>query len=969
MSQYDKLLSELEKLRRRTARFRRVALHLHSPESHDWGTKGNGVLNNRTKFQESGGKNLFIEELRRHFDLVAITDHMKCSYASDVSKATMGHDNFLVLPGIEVNIRPEAAIGVLRLHLLAILPKGASPERFAQLFTGIKDIPDDAERTGQEEVSGVILKDWVKMVHDADGICIAAHVDNPQGVRHLFRQTSREIIKLLEIDNQGREKEEGETSEALREFLFSVGFDAVEVAKPTDQRHYRWFSVQNGREVSIPVILHCDAHCVEDFARADRVTWIKMTTLGLKGLSDALKFPETRIRFESDLPKPPSPRLLGLEIVGSDAALFDHVRIAFAENLNCLIGPRGSGKSTIVEAIRYVFGYNRTLTELDVSNRLSDRIRDMQKANFVDCLIRLVYQTQDREIKILETTFDPSEDYATKVYGKDGDPANVPDVETSGEYPLRLFGWSEIETLGRDAARQRDLLDRLISELPAARREREELRAQLRANRTQIETIVNDLNEIFAGDNSLIRRYTEYKEAFDKLNTDEVKEHFNALDLAQGKKRILDQVKKNTVSLLSRIQEIDADTLQAGIDGLLEDAEQSLGNWWLTDEIKQLKLIDVETEAKKQLDSAVRVLETFIELLDQHVKAAEGEIERVHAEIRASFSEDTSLQKIADLRANADRRLRQAKQVREEYLTCWKRLEESLDERHEIGDKLIACQDRIAGIRSRHNQRIEDQLNHFFGEEVKISLRFNAGSDRKRFVDSLSDIASSIARQYRARSIPDLLADNFNPITIAQVYINADPSQLAGKCLARESDKKISNDEAEKSIEAKKAWSWDEHAQVSALLDNGERLNALLKLQEVEWDDAVSIQLNDRPVSELSPGQRSSAMLPLIALSEKTPLVIDQPEDNLDNKLVGKVLSEILAALKEQRQIIVCTHNPNIVVSGDAEQVIVMDAVSDRRARVAAHGSIDNDDIVKSVIEIMEGGEEAFRVRKKRYDI
>jgi hypothetical protein len=83
-------------------------------------------------------------------------------------------------------------------------------------------------------------------------------------------------------------------------------------------------------------------------------------------------------------------------------------------------------------------------------------------------------------------------------------------------------------------------------------------------------------------------------------------------------------------------------------------------------------------------------------------------------------------------------------------------------------------------------------------------------------------------------------------------------------------------------------------------------------------------------------------MLPLIAFAEKAPLVIDQPEDDLDNRLVGGVLTRILAELKEQRQIIVCTHNPNILVGGDAEQVIVLEAESDKKATVAGQGSIDN---------------------------
>jgi len=96
-------------------------------------------------------------------------------------------------------------------------------------------------------------------------------------------------------------------------------------------------------------------------------------------------------------------------------------------------------------------------------------------------------------------------------------------------------------------------------------------------------------------------------------------------------------------------------------------------------------------------------------------------------------------------------------------------------------------------------------------------------------------------------------------------------------------------------------------------------------------------------------------------------LVIDQPEDNLDNRLVGNVLVNILAELKEQRQMLVCTHNPNIVVSGDAEQVVVLDALSEKSGEKKASGSIDNSDIVEHVISLMEGGREAFIARHKRY--
>jgi ABC-type lipoprotein export system ATPase subunit len=120
-------------------------------------------------------------------------------------------------------------------------------------------------------------------------------------------------------------------------------------------------------------------------------------------------------------------------------------------------------------------------------------------------------------------------------------------------------------------------------------------------------------------------------------------------------------------------------------------------------------------------------------------------------------------------------------------------------------------------------------------------------------------------------------------------------------------------------------------------------------------------------VDELSPGQRSSAILPLVALSETVPLIIDQPEDNLDNRMVGNALTKILADLKEKRQIIVATHNPNIVVGGDAEQVIVLEAPEARRAALSCSGCIDDPAIIDSVLSIMEGGKQAFQTRERRY--
>ena len=942
---------------------------MHSPDSHDWNHAGDKTLNDRDRLLAPGGENEFIDALRQHFDLAVITDHMKCSYACRLSTASRGGSDFLVLPGMEVNIQPEAAISCSRLHLLAVLPEGATAEGFSRLFAGLNSIPDDANRTGNEVVTNVQVADWISRVHAEGGLCLAAHVNSQQGVRHHFRQTGADIIKLLSISPDSQEEQERDLSNGLKDYLFGIRFDALEIAKAADKRHYRWESTVNGRQVTIPVTMQLDAHCIEDFARSERVTWIKMTALSIKGLRDALRFPETRIRFASDLPTPPSPRLLGVEIVGDSDSLFESERIAFAENLNCLIGPRGSGKSTLVEALRYLFGYNRSLAELDSTNKLSERIRDMQKANLTGCLIRAVYQTQTADKRILEATFDPQEDYATRVFALDGEQLPVADVETCGEYPLRLFGWSEIETLGRDASRQRDLLDRLIPELPAAKQERDGLREQLAANRRDIEKIIDELKSLFSRQNGLIRRYSEHKAAFDKLNTEEVKKHFAELDLAQLQEQVLQLVQKNVDSFAASIEELDIASLRESLDDVLSAAPQELRDWWATVAVPKLGLVNSETDAQKHLAAAAKVLRDLSALLGQHVATVTAEKEAIQTRIRATFADDSSMQKIADLRTNAERRLREVTAIRDEYLKVWSRLQDALTERSQIAGMLSKSHDQIAGIRSRHNEATEETLNQHFGGHMKVTLRFRAGRDTALFTNEIAraKVASAFATQYRNRRIAEILASHFSPVSLVEALLAGDQAAFADKQLPGDTSAQITAAEAQKATDSLKPWARDDSAQVEALQDDGGRLASLLSLQEVEWDDEESILLDDRPVGELSPGQRSSAMLPLIALAETTPLVIDQPEDNLDNRLIGHVLADILASLKEKRQIIVCTHNPNIVVSGDAEQVIVLNAISDRKAKVEKHGSIDNDDIVQSVIDVMEGGRDAFRVRQERY--
>jgi len=198
-----------------------------------------------------------------------------------------------------------------------------------------------------------------------------------------------------------------EVSEQFKSLVGRLEIDGVEVSKPEHRKHYSWIQDRAGRRRNVPVLLSLDAHSIEELARTEKHCYVKMTAVSFDGLRAALKMPHTRIRFKHDLPTPPSPVLLGLTLSSSKGdGVFPNAVLAFSEKLNCIIGPRGSGKSTLIDALRYLFGYNKTLSELEEDPGLINAIKGRQEQNLRDTIIRVFYRRKDGAIHVLEATYD-----------------------------------------------------------------------------------------------------------------------------------------------------------------------------------------------------------------------------------------------------------------------------------------------------------------------------------------------------------------------------------------------------------------------------------------------------------------------------------------------------------------------------------------------------------------------------------
>lgn len=150
--------------------------------------------------------------------------------------------------------------------------------------------------------------------------------------------------------------------------------------------------------------------------------------------------------------------------------------------------------------------------------------------------------------------------------------------------------------------------------------------------------------------------------------------------------------------------------------------------------------------------------------------------------------------------------------------------------------------------------------------------------------------------------------------------------------------------------------------------DVSDLYNYLFKLEFIDFN--YQLRQGDKGIEQLSPGERGALLLVFYLLLDKNdiPLIIDQPEDNLDNHSVAKILVPFIRAAKAKRQIIMVTHNPNLAVVSDAEQIIYVNLdKEDNYSFSTVTGSIENKEVNKKIVEVLEGAMPAFNKRKDKY--
>ena len=342
--------------------------------------------------------------------------------------------------------------------------------------------------------------------------------------------------------------------------------------------------------------------------------------------------------------------------------------------------------------------------------------------------------------------------------------------------------------------------------------------------------------------------------------------------------------------------------------------------------------------------------------VEEHVSAISGQIYEARdtlAQARQSITQAHTghANELARLTAINQAASEQARAALEQQLAKLQSLDEQrseltvelktlLDERKAIKTKHILMRDQISTIR----EEVASELQREIGNRVRIRIMRNA--DHLAYQQTLVDGL----RGARVRNHEEIIT------TLMQLR----PEQLAQLIQSNDVDgfEELTSFGSERSRK---------------ILDAFRETIDPLALEVIAIEDRVGIELNVssagkanfKDASDLSRGQKCTALLPILLARRDTPLIIDQPEDNLDNHFIFETVVNAVQRLKKRRQMIFITHNANIPVLAEADLVLVMNS-DGRIGAVERSGTVD--ECREQIIELLEGGRRAFELRSKRYE-
>ena len=882
----------------RGARFVRADLHIHSVAgSHD------------VKDASATPEAIVSTAAKEGLKIIAIADHNEIDGVAPALTAAEAA-NVLVVPAVELST-PEG-------HLLCYLPSYENLQRFhAQL-----DIVD--RRTPNSRCRNAML-DCLNKLQPLGGFAMLAHVDAPGGFEvEVTGSSPHKADVLCHLALLGIELKNAKSTVSYSDHDTDAG--RVRIGQ---ERNHR---LDLGTYQCLARVLNSDAHTLQALGRNalgdQRVTRYKMDALTFDSLRIALDDSSARVRIEDEIP-PTVPFVKGIRMSGG---FLDGQCIHFGPNLNCIIGGRGTGKSTTFEAIRCLTGHPSENTVID-----SDVWPDQ---------IDLLVEDQAGQIH-----------HVTRVRGDTVENADDP-FQGPVSFPLECYGQGETQQISQraqtDPSALLDYVDRFVDIREEVDRE-EELRQTLLALQTKIEGAIRQVDLIPQSERDLAHAKSQMQ-ALEKANAKEIISLQRKVELERQIRQVIltssqaiargttqQELKDNIAALKTAADpktlvvgsaEFSAISTQAGVfEHAVTAVETSI------------------TGAATTLSSVVTAQLTAWKIKEQGVLTQIDNKKR-ELEARGIRVDMAYIQKLATDEA----RLKQHVATLKKWEPCldglWKQRREALKERWGL-------RSRIGTKRAAFGYKANAALRTALGD-LNVTLKF----DENGYSPEANDIIVD-AMGWRTLQVPRASALT-EKLTVPKLL----------DCIARKNHPAIQalmTDEGVTIFSKADAAALFERLSPNSVRFRLERAMVFdrprLTVTKLVTDSAGKKHPRTREFRQLSLGQQQSVLLAvMLSADSNTPLIIDQPEDNLDGEFIYQSVIPVLRRAKERRQVIVVTHNANIAVLGDAEQIVVLRA-SNEKGVIVSRGSIDDPPTREAACALLEGSREAFQRRARIYGV
>jgi predicted metal-dependent phosphoesterase TrpH len=804
-------------------------------------------------------------------------------------------------------VLPGVEISVGGIHLCLVFHEDRTQEELNDVLSLLKIAPP--KRGKAETICPLGIQEAIKIAHDKGGLVIGAHcLSSKAGV-------------LDAINGQVRQQ-------AL------AGIDVLEVKPQHDLVAAQEKAARCGWRGG-PFIVSTDAHSPDELR--PELTRIKAAAPSFHGLGQIAFEPQHRVGIGI----PPSvahSRLLGFETTWG---IYKEELFRFSPHLNVLIGGRGAGKSAALDLLRFAFDVppRRAENSWDFANRIRGFLGDN---GFIHVLVT---DADSKTVCIKRNSAhsvkrgrNGQEDitflHHPKVFELIGDKFIETEATPLERFPVEFYGQGEVLELTRKADDQLKLIDEHVDFGDRLDTEKT-LQDQLRQNASVISQFEEkrETLEQRVAEKGILEPRVLY------LRTQLSDPVFASRELWKAEASHLQSVAEELGSLSSMVSTSLTVTTLARADLSPQTPNPEI--------VLEAANIPVEfvgkiSTARAQLGTTgAELLQRFVAL---HTKwkvlesDAESQfqaklIEMGGMDLQSLHNELIEKQEqLFDIVNNLEPEL---KAIRERVEAAWK-------EQLRLVMALEQCRD---SIHSSRRDQVESLMAKMRGAVRIEVLKAGDRAAYSAYVKSMYEGSGIL----RADAQLTLVCDNLSPRELFEYILSRNEERLVARA-------GVTPNTAQKLV-------------------NHPKLKAVLELPLVSTPDAPLISLKREgdtsftPLGQLSFGERCSAILSIALLDKNKPLVVDQPEDELDHSFITQDIVEGIRAIKSGRQIIVATHNPNIPVLGDAELVLrLAKQPAHQVCRILAQGALEKEDVLPHVLAL-EGGKDAFERRRQRYGL